>query len=99
MTRLMQEILADQNATFEIEADLPTGNRMVGTVGPIIGSKLCSQVTFTKNPASEEDIKIAREVLQRAIGATEEVFRISNTREEHNQAAKAIRRFLGGAGE
>ena len=65
MTRLMQEVLADPGATFEVNADLPSGNRMMGTVGPVIGGNLQSAITFSISPASEADVATALHVRAR----------------------------------
>jgi len=37
MTKLMEQLFGDPGSVFEVKANLPSGNRMVATVGPAIG--------------------------------------------------------------
>jgi hypothetical protein len=95
VSRLLEEILKDPDAVFELAADLPSGNRMMGTVGPKIGNKLCASITFRDCPASDEDVRIAKEVLNQQLG--EPAFAILSTgQKEHNDALMVARRFMGG---
>ena len=96
MTRLMQELLKDPKAVFEVNADLPSGNRMLGTVGPIIGDRLHSAITFTISPASEDDVAIAKQCLDQALGMTSEVALVSNTNGEREKNLAVMRKFMGG---
>jgi hypothetical protein len=96
MTKLMTDILNDPSAIFEVSADLPSGNRMVGTVGPMIGDKLQSAITFTQSPASEEDIAIARCVIDQALGQESAIVLVSQTPAERVAAFAAMRKFMGG---
>lgn len=94
MTRLMFEILKDPDAVFELDADLPTGNRMMGTVGPLIGDRLVSSITFVKSPASEEDITIARRVLDTALGQPSVFALVSNSEAERSANLAELRKFM-----
>ena len=96
MTKLLQSMLDDPDAVFEITADLPSGNRMTGTVGPMIGANLVVSVTFSKFPVSDEDVRIARYALDQALGKEPVVVAVSNSAEEHVQAIKKARLFMGG---
>ena len=95
MTKLMRELLADPDATFEIEADLPSGNTLYGTVGPIIGSKMQSQVGFA-NTATDEDVKMARMILDRMVGMPPAKVIETHSTQELTEARRDMRRFMGG---
>lgn len=96
MTRLMEAILNDPAAVFEFEATLPSGNVMSGTIGPIIGDKLCSHIGFSANPASDEDIRFAKSAMDECVGSPAAMVAVSQTKQEREAAAMAARRFLGG---
>ena len=93
MTRLMREMSKDPEAVFELEADLPSGNRMIGTVGPTIGDRMQAAITFRTSPASEQDITLAQRVLELAIGSVAEVAVVSNSPAEREEGLKVIRKF------
>jgi hypothetical protein len=96
MTKLMQAIAENPEAVFEIEANLPSGNRMSGTAGPMIGAKICVHMNFAKSPASADDIAIARRVLDQLFESEAAFIAVSNTADEHSQAVKEMRAFMGG---
>ena len=96
MTKLMREILKDPDAVFQFEADLPSGNRMIGTCGPLIGDRLHSAITFSVSPASEQDVALAQRVFSLAIGKIPEIAKVSNSPEEREENLKTIRKFMGG---
>ena len=93
MTRLMQELLADPGCSFEVDADLPSGNRMFGTVGPLIGGRVSASLIFETNPPTPEDIEIAKRGLAQAVGTTE-VFADVST--DHEASMAKMRKFMGG---
>ena len=96
MSRLLDEIAKDPSAVFEVEAELPSGNMMFGTVGPLVGKALCCRIMFRKDPASDEDIAAAKSALDQALGRAADFFNVSKTPEEHRAANAAARRFMGG---
>lgn len=93
MSRLLDAIREDPDAVFAFEADLPSGNRMSGTIGPVVNGKILSHVTFRDNPPSAEDIRITKETLNRAMGLAPVFTGITDSREE---ASAIVRRFMGG---
>lgn len=92
----MREILKDPEAVFELAADLPSGNRMMGTVGPMIGNKLSSAITFSRSPPSAEDIAVAHHVVNEALGKKSKIAMVSNSPEERAKSIAALRKFMGG---
>ena len=96
MTKLMSEILKDPDAVFQFEADLPSGNRMIGTCGPLIGDRLHAAITFSRSPASEQDVALAQRVFNLAIGKLPEIAQVSNSPEQREEALKTMRKFMGG---
>ena len=95
-TRLMKAILEDPGAQFDLEADLPSGNRMKGTIGPVVGDKLTTSLTFSICPASEEDVTIAINLVNQALGQKAAVALVSNSPEERQAALQKMRGFMGG---
>lgn len=67
MSKLLEEIIKDPGATFQIEFDLPSGNACGGTVGPMVGNRLICSVGFRSDP-TEEDISKANELLNEIMG-------------------------------
>ncbi len=96
MSRLLDEICKDPVAVFEFEAELPSGNAMSGTVGPMIGNKLCTSIKFRANPASDEDVSVALECFNKLLGKTPEFAIFSDTPEGHSNSQMVVRKFLGG---
>jgi len=95
-TRLRDELVADPSAVFEIRATLPSGNVMSGTVGPLIGDRVCSRIEFSVNP-SDEDTADAIATMDELMGGAERQFlRVAKTAKEGAEAIAARRRFLGG---
>lgn len=69
--------LVEQVATFEVFAswtdhlkyrDFPSGNQMQALVGPMRGTRLMCSITFSITPASDEDVSLAKEIVQEALG-------------------------------
>ncbi len=96
MTKLMQEMIKDPGATFEIEADLPSGNRMVGTVGPILNGRMCAHIGFSRGEPTPEDIQFATEVMNVAVGEPPALKRVTKGKAEYEAAQQDVRRFFGG---
>ena len=94
MSRLLDEILKDPDAVFEIDADLPSGNHMYGTVGPMIGANLAASIRFRNEPVAE-DVQIARDVIHNQLGKPELEI-CSHSPDEHMKAARKLREFMGG---
>ncbi len=96
MTKLMQEILKDPAAVFEIGAKLPSGNEMSGTVGPMIGGKIHCSIHFSVNPASPQDVEYATQAMNVVLGQDHAMAIVSNSEKERGEALKKVRQFFGG---
>ena len=96
MTKLMREILKDPNAVFEIEADLPSGNRMIGTIGPVFDGKMSSSIQFRDDPPIESDLELAVAVLNKALGVDAIYANVSESTEGRREQLAIMRKFLGG---
>lgn len=92
----MDEIRKDPQATFEIEAALPSGNKIHGTVGPVINGRLLAHIEFAKNPASEDDVKVARALMDKMMDRPASVVLQSDTSAEYAVNLQKARGFLGG---
>ena len=83
-------------AVFEIDADLPSGNHMYGTVGPMIGANLAASIRLKIDPPSAEDERIARAVMDNQMGKPSDLFIRSREPAEHREAFRKVREFMGG---
>lgn len=93
MSRLMDEIREDPNAVFGIEADLPSGNRLIGAIGPMVGDRLSCELTFA-SPPSEEDMAYARATANQLIGHPPQFVIASTTKADHDKARHRADQFL-----
>lgn len=93
MSRLMDELRKDPNAVFEVNADLPSGNRMLGTVGPLLNGRLCASVHFSQIPPSTEDVSLAKAIMVQQIGSEPEQIASVN---DSADASAIVRNFVGG---
>ena len=72
MNNLMQIINSDHNQVFTLDIKLPSGNRLIGTIGPMIGDVLQSNLAFETNPATEDDIAQCRLAMDAMMGKLSE---------------------------
>ena len=93
MTRLEEELRKDPAATFDFSCELPSGNVMHGTVGPLIGGRLVASVAFERQPHSEKDAADAQYVLACLLGCPPTDALTVRSAEEYSRRA---REFLGG---
>lgn len=70
MSRLLDEIMKDPSATFEIEIDMPSGNTILGTVGPMVGARLACNLGFRDDPTDAE-MKMALGIMTELVGTPE----------------------------
>lgn len=94
--RLLEEIRKDPAAVFGFEARLPSGNVMRGTVGPLVGDRLCIQAGFAVVPPSAEDINVARAMLDEIMGQPPAICHVVNNAQEREASKKVFRKFMGG---
>lgn len=94
-TRLMRELEKDPDAVFDVSADLPSGNRMRGTVGPLIGDRCCCSIMFT-GEASEEDIALATICMNKVMGKPAAMTHVARGQDALEEGATVARKFLGG---
>jgi hypothetical protein len=89
----MAALREDPSSSYTVEADLPTGNMLIATVGPMIGIRCCASVSFRDQPPSERDKELALEILTKVMGSDP-----AGVEEVHgaDAAATATRKFLGG---
>ena len=95
MSRLLDALRADPSASFQLECSLPSGNVMRGVVGPMMGAKVAANLYFDNDP-SEDDLSLAREIIDYQMGTAPEIAMVTNTTEERHVAEAAMRRFFGG---
>lgn len=88
----MDELRKDPSATFEVGADLPSGNRMIGTVGLLINGKICASLRFEKDPPSQQDIDHATQAMNGVMGVSGQTAVVHGEAE----AAAKMREMLGG---
>ena len=99
---LREAFLNDPNLVAEVWADLPSGNAMLATVGPMIGDKVPSGIRFKDDPPSEEDVRLAKEALEKLMyklfgGDGFSFIAIeTNTPEERAAAEVKVRALMGG---
>ena len=96
MTKLMQALDENPGQAYEFEAELPSGNTVTGTIGPMIGDKCCIEVHFSRSPPSDEDKRLAREVTDSLMGCPAEAEFDANKLGGLANARKAARRKMGG---
>jgi hypothetical protein len=94
--RLRDELLKDPDAVFQIEADLPSGNQLRGTVGPIINNRVMVRLTFTTQPPSEDDLAWGRRVMDSLMGGPPTFAATISTSTERAAAITEMQKFLGG---
>ena len=96
MTRLMEELERCPTAVFEIETTLPSGNKISGTIGPIINRALQTEVTFSDNPPTADDIRDATEALNFLVGWKATKFFQYDTEEGRKESIKECMKLMGG---
>jgi len=89
--------MKDPSAKFEVSAELPSGNRFFGTVGPIVNGRVAAQIAFAISPPSDEDMRVAKEAMNFAMGSPPAMTLVSGSEKEHIAAQEAVRKFFGGA--
>lgn len=93
MSKLMDELRDDPNAVFEISADLPSGNTLIGLIGPMVGIRLTAEFSFT-GPATEEDMEWARKTAEQIIGIKPDFIMDSRNKAEHDNALAKAHQFM-----
>lgn len=93
MSRLMDEIEKDPHATFEIEMDLPSGNRIRGMVGPMVGNRLCCNLGFRQVPTDDE-MKMTKGIMNELIGSSPQFSLEAKTDTEADSNLARAEKFL-----
>lgn len=93
MNRLLEEINADPDATFQIEIDMPGGNQLRGTIGPMVGRRLCCSINFLRDPTDDEVLQ-AQELMNKIMGQKPEFQAVSRSPEERKESLNFAHKFL-----
>lgn len=90
-------IREDPGAKFNIEYDLPTGNRVRGTIGPMVGNRITCNIWFSQDP-SDAEVETAQRSLNEALGSMGwrelDYDRTALTGEQKSENRERSRRYL-----
>lgn len=93
---VMVQLREKPEMVFQLSATLPSGTLMTGTIGPMIGRQVITEIKLHTRVLNQADLKMANAIVEEALGRGHSFQRLCRTVGDRNKALAELRARMGG---